>query len=301
MNKTILTSIFILTLSLAFSQNLKQQLWNFANPCNKAIIDGYEESFDKKHKNLKDYCKTCIDDSRNGYLFIEGEWPTCGCSCLNEIGAYRKTNGNYTLLKYESWPCSNSFGIYTNENLIDILPKHFSLKEFNSTAQMDTLNYFHLKMKIPRIGTDTKVKLKLFPLGQVGIGKIGISYNTKNSKKIYWSLSSIEWKIIKHLKNDYQIQLIMDKKINDLPQNIKNKILPQIGIDKAFKSEKELITKLSYIKRVYNAYMSLQYTEIIFSWNRILGRFEIKDKTGKPKQMSFLKFIKESQYLSPAC
>lgn len=301
MKKKILTLVFTCILSFGFAQSLKEQLWNFASHCNEAIIDGYIDASDKEPEKLNDYYNSCIDDSKNGYLFIEGSWPTCGCSCSNEIGAYKKADGSYTLFRYETWPCSNSFGIYTNEKLTNVLPENLSLKTFNSISKIDTLNYFHLKMTIPRVGTDTKVSLKLLPLGQVGVGKVGISYDSKNSKILHPYLYSIKSDIAEDLQNDVQLQLILNKKIGDLPENIKNKILSQIGKNKRFKSEEELITELSYMKKVYDVYSSLQYTEIIFSWNRRLGRFEIKEKTGKPKQASFLEFILKSEYFSALC
>lgn len=301
MHKAILTFIFILTLNLCFSQSLRQQLWDFASDCQKAVSEGYEEIFDKKPESFKDYCRTCIDDSGNGYLFIQGSWPTCGCSCHSEIGAYRKANGKYTLLKYESWPCSNSFGIYSNEKLVDVMPEYLSLKDFNSSADLDTVNYFHLDMEIPRVGTDTKVVLRLFPLGQIGTGTKGISFNTKNSKTLYSSLYSIKRKIINHLKDDNQIELILNGCINELPVEIKTEIESEIGENRRYKTIEELISKLSYIKNVYESYISLQYTEMTFSWNRSSGRFEIKDRSGKPKQMALLEFIQESRFFSLAC
>ncbi len=283
-----------------YTQSLKQQLWEFASKCHEMISQGYEDAFDKKPEKLEDYCYDCVDDSSNGFLYISGSWPTCGCSCYNEIGAYQNIDGSYTLLRYESWPCENSFGIYSNKNIVDVLPKNLSLKTFNPLVQIDTLSYFYLDMRTLSVGTDTKAVLRLFPLGQVGIEKRGISYDTEKSKVLYSSLYSIQ-KIAECLQSDSQLQSIMNKKISDLPKSIKNKILSYIGENREFKSEKELITKLLYLKKVYDIYISLQFTEMTFSWNRKLERFEIKDMAGKPKKISFLKFIKESWYFSYAC
>lgn len=298
------------TFNIGFSQSLKQQLWEFASDCHQAIKEGYEEEFqpggsyvkmDWTDVKLEDYCNSCIDDSGNGYLYIEGSWPTCGCSCHSAIGGYRKANGEYTLIKYEQWPCSNSFGLYSNENLMDVMPEDFSLKSFNSNATFDTINYFHLNVEVPRVGTDTKVSIQLLPLGQIGIGNQGISLNTKNSRKLYYTLYSIEMDIASNLENDAQLQLVLNNKLDQLPQEIRNEILSEIGDEREFKSGEELISQLNYIKTVYEAYTSLEYTKMTFSWNKTLGRFEIKDKSGKPKKLSLLEFIKEARYFSLAC
>jgi len=301
MRNILLLILLTLTFNVGFSQILKQQLWEFASDCHDAIRQGYEDSYDKSPDKLEDYCNTCIDDTSHGYLFIEGSWPTCGCSCHSEIGGYRKANGEYTLIKYEQWPCSNSFGIYSNESLTDIMPEDFSLKSFNSNATYDTINYFHLNVEVPRIGTDTKVSIQLFPLGQIGIGKTGISLNTENSKKLYYTLFSIEMDIASNLEDDSQLRLIINNRLDDLPKEVRKKILSEIGKDREFKTLDDLISQLNYIKTVYEAYNSLEYTKMIFSWNRTSGRFEIKDKSGKPKKLTLLEFIKEARYFSLAC
>jgi predicted house-cleaning noncanonical NTP pyrophosphatase (MazG superfamily) len=300
MYKLLLTFCFTLLFSIGNCQSLKQKLWDFSSACHKAIRQGYEDSYDKEPESLKDYCNTCIDDSGNGYLFIEGSWPTCGCSCHSEIGAFRTSQGNYSLIKYESWPCSNRFGVYSTENIVDIMPENLGLQSFNLQTQNDSINYFHLEMEIPRIGTNTKVKLRLFPIGQVGIGTTGISYNTESSKIIYPQLYSLD-DIIEALGNEQHLNTLMTRELNELPEIVKEKLLSELGESSAFKTVEELMIKLRFIRNIYNKYISLQYDEMILSWNRGEGRFYVKEKLGSPSKMSFYEFIKNANYFSYAC
>ncbi|WP_109831176.1 hypothetical protein [Reichenbachiella versicolor] len=301
MKKLTFTFLLSITFNLVFSQSLKHQLWEFASDCNDAIVQGYEEALDRKPGNFKDYCNTCIDDTANGYLFIQGSWPTCGCSCHMAIGGYKNATGDYTLVKYQLWPCSNSFGIYSNKNVVDLMPEYFSLKAFDPSASIDTINYFYLYLEVPRKGTETKVSIHPFPLGQVGVGTKGISYNTENSEIIYPSLYDVEMDIVDHIQNEEQLELLMNNRIADLPEEVKGKIQKEIGEKRRFKNEEELISKLNYIKEVYDRYSSLKYTEITFTWNREKERFEVKDRTGKPKKQSFLEFVRSANYFSYAC
>lgn len=308
MRNILILILLTLTCNVGFSQSLKQQLWEFVSDCHQAIKQGYEDesqpggsyvNIDWTDVKLEDYCSSCIDDSKNGYLFIEGGWPACGCSCHINVGAYRTNLGEYILMKYETWPCSNKFGMYSSKNLDSVMPKEFDLTSFNDAVKLDSISYFHLKMDIPRIGTDTKVNIRLFPLGQIGKEQKGVSLNTDNSSLIFHphGLRSI----IDELTDEFQLQLIIDSKIDELPDNIKNEIQRNIGKSKTIKSLEDLHSQLKHAKNAFRQYSSLKHTEMIFSWNREQTRFEIKSKSGKPKEMTFYQFLKSANYFSAEC
>ena len=258
--------MFNFVLLISNGQSLRDKLWDFASDCHRNILEGYELSYDSLPTDLSQYCRTCIDDANNGYLFIEGSWPTCGCSCHINVGAYKGNSGDYTLMKYEVWPCSNNFGIYSSENLDDVMPDEFDLTTFNEKAVFDSVSYFHLEMNIPRIGTDTKVSIRLFPIGQIGKGAKGISFNTDNSTVIFNPYHLID--ILDELSDDSQLELILNSRIDELPETIKKEVESKIGESRPYKSIQELQYQLQHTFNAYQQYSSLKYTQMLFSWNR---------------------------------
>ncbi|MBQ0733793.1 hypothetical protein [Aquimarina celericrescens] len=299
--KWVVTLIYCFTIFITNGQSLKEQLWDFATTCNESLRQGYEMNHGFLPTSLNQYCTTCIDDAKNGYLFIEGTYPTCGCYCKSQVGAYKKANGNYVLVKNEFWSCDNNYGIYSTETIDSIMPAGFNLSNFNPSIQKDVLSYFYTEIKIPRIGTDTEITLKPFALGQVGTGNKGFSYNTKNSKIIYSDLFSIKHLIVETLQDESQLNLLMEKKINLLTQKNRQKVLQMIGEKKEFKSINELVERLQFIKKIYEHYVSLGYTKMILSWHREEGRFIIKSKSGKPGKLKFIDFLKTTPCFAYLC
>ena len=89
------------------------------------------------------------------------------------------------------------------------------------------------------------------------------------------------------------------QKISNADNEVINKA---IGTDDSrFKSKQEIRSHLSKLKRVYEAYMSLEYGDLLLGWDRKASRFYIKEKGSSPKRMSFREFLITSEYWGPRC
>lgn len=131
---TKILSIFLIILPLlghGQTQNpLSNILWDRVNHC-------YSQFEDMDEDGLPDFDK--VDDSRNGYLKIWGEWPTCGCGCSSTVGAYKNSQGAYTILQSDQANCSWERKLSSNRELSDILPESFGIQSFSSTPIEETL------------------------------------------------------------------------------------------------------------------------------------------------------------------
>ena len=93
--------VFLLFMIMSFAANsyaqktLSQQLWDQVQAC-------YSNFEDMDEDGKPDF--TAVDDSRNGYLQISGDWPTCGCGCTSTVAAFKNHSGKYTFLNVPRSP-----------------------------------------------------------------------------------------------------------------------------------------------------------------------------------------------------
>lgn len=279
--------------------SLEKMLWEAVKTCDEAIKENNAdataegEEIDKK----VDY------QAKNGYLSIEGSWPTCGCGCKSTAAGFKDSKGNFTILQYENWNCEDKFGgIRSNKKLEDLMPEGFGLNAFSDQKiETNGNSYFHLIADVPAKGTDTKVTLELFPLGMMAQSKNGLSYNTDyttiKKMSIYNAMS-----IIEKIENQKQLDAMLNNQYSNLPKAVLDEIKDNIGENQTFDSQEDFHKTLLSLHEYYKSYSKLNYTEIILAWNKETARFSIKSKSGSPKKFSsFLDFLKNATFYSPKC
>ncbi len=278
------------------SQTLKNDLWSFTSSCKGSLINGYQESNDALPSTPQDYCDNYIDDTKNGYLYIEGSWPTCGCGCEVEIGGYKRSNGEYIFLSFNKWSCENYTYLKSNIPLDSLLPEKFSLETFGANGFNDSLNYFFLDVNIPRTGTDTRIKLELYPVGIVSHGNSGVAFKEERPTVIYGNISYLLDGL-----NELEYYIVTHEKTAELSEENKAKLIKKLNDRDGSFVWDDFLESMSYINRIYKAYNSIENTEIVLSWNREIGRFEIKSKTSPPKRVSLEQFLSLVKFYSPSC
>jgi len=276
--------------------SLDEQLWKFVATCKDAIINpSYaENNYDE-----------IVDDAKNGYLHIEGDFPTCGCACSSTVGGYKKADGSYTLLKYEEWSCSTDYGVYSNENLSEILPEGFGLAMFFAAkgALTDTLQIgqFYVEVEIPRYGTETILNLKLMPLGLNNPCQGGICLRTvTDDQGFVYPREIID--LSKELDSNDDLLKIMKGNYESLTPSISELLNSFFNQEYKDYTEQDFNKELRSMYTRYQVYQKLKYTTLIMDWNREEGRFYIKDKKENKKELeSFLQFLKAGNYYAPGC
>jgi len=192
--------IFIPVLGYGQTTNsLSEMLWNRAiNRCSIEVEDG-----------------GMVDDSTNGYLAIPGGGDgMCGCSVI--VGAYKNNSDEYIFLQFDEGHCNWSKVISSNKNLVEILPEGFGINDFISQPISYKINHpiFFAKFEIPRVGTDTKVKLQVIPFGLKQKGRSLLCYGywqegawpATNCKNLS-SIQRVAWKIQDGKTLDYLFRL----------------------------------------------------------------------------------------------
>ncbi|MCW3789702.1 hypothetical protein [Plebeiibacterium sediminum] len=293
-------NIFLIILSviplLGFGQSqksLSEILWSRVSHC-------YSMFEDMDDDGVPDFNK--IDDSKNGYLKISGSWPTCGCSCSSTVGAYKNNEGEYIILQSDKELCSWERKISSNKNINEILPIDFGINSFLSEKlEIKYSNpIFFIDVEIPRVGTDTKVKIELVPLGLFPYGDnlICFEYGQNKSCKSLYLFKDIVNKMTDINTLDYLLAGEFEK-IN----TVDNKLIQKgIGTDDSrFDSLNEMQEYLLRVKKVYDIYCKLETKELILGWNRIESRFYIKRKGECIVQVSFIDFLKSSEYWDWMC
>ncbi|HQJ75137.1 MAG TPA: hypothetical protein PKW14_06125 [Bacteroidota bacterium] len=296
MKKFILFFLILIPI-ICFTQtksSLSKILWDRVNRCYSMFVD---EDGDGKPEFNK------IDDSKNGYLQISGNWPTCGCSCTSTVGAYKNNVGDYILLQSEKFTCNWEKKISSNKELKDILPESFGIKDFISEPINEKIDHpiFFVDFIIPRIGTDTRLKIELIPFGLKpdGNGLICFEFKEKNGFSNCKSLYRIR-EIADKIQDEKTLEYILNGNFDNISRDDKKIIMETIGDDDSrFKSKEELQRSLLELRKIYNIYIKLDNTELILGWNR--EKFFIKEKQGKPEKISFKKFLIKNEYWSPIC
>ncbi len=106
-----------------------------------------------------------VNDLRNGYMSIEGSYPTCGCSCSSAAAAFKTEAGTYKFLAYNESGCD-----WTSElggkDWKDVLPTNIRAEFGWGLQSYEGDAVFFLKAKLPRKGTGLELSLGLMPFGQ---------------------------------------------------------------------------------------------------------------------------------------
>jgi hypothetical protein len=294
--KTFINFAFLFLPIFSFAQvnTLNDQLWTRVMTC-------YDMFEDSNEDGLPDFDK--IDDAKNGYLKISGTWPTCGCSCNSTVGAYKNKKGTYTMLQSDGVTCSWERKISSDRNLIDVLPAGFGLENFsNQDLNSEILApAFFFNFDIPRYGTETKVSIELVPFGLTPDGEdihcFEYKEDTENGNVI--SLLSIR-DIAEQIKNEKTLDYILSGEFDKILD------VDMIAIERTFDenfftSIEDIREHLWTLKKIYNIYNKLEYTELTLDWNIENSRFYIKSKGKKAVKMSFRQFLKDGLYWNPIC
>lgn len=271
---------------------LSSILWSRVSKCH-AMFEEMNSDFNK------------VDDSKNGYLEISGEFATCGCSCHSTVGAYKNSEDAYVILQSDEFVCAWEKSISSNLALKEILPIDFGIKSFTLKPIKHEFKHpiFFLNFEIPRIGTDTKVTIELIPFGLNPEGKALACFNYaeleghSNSKSLY----EIE-KIARRIESDKTLDYIISGNFNEI-SNHDSKIINEAigkGSDK-FDSKTELQNYFLELKAIFDTYQSLDFLQITLGWNRQESKFYVKAKKENTLSITFRKFLKENKYWSPVC
>ena len=294
--KNIMLILIVLISTIGFGQTqktLSDILWSRVNSC-------YSMFEDMDDDGIPDFNK--IDDSKNGYLKISGSWPTCGCSCSSEVGAYKNSKGEYIILQSDQVECSWERKISSNHDLIGILPDGFGINNFTSEPVKNEKDYsiFFLNVEIPRIGTDTKVKIELIPFGLFPKGEklICYEYQQEDSHKSIYGIRDVA----KKMSDTETINFLLDGSFDKISPIDNQLILKEIGTDDSrFKSIEEMREYLINLKYVYGLYCKLETNELILGWNRNESRFYVKEAGEKIPKITFREFLINKRYWSWMC
>ena len=276
--------------------NLKEQLWN--------RIQSITEYTDSNSIGGMEDLITVIDDTKNGYLKVSGEFPPCGCLTSETVAAFKDINGNYTLLEEETNACNWKYSILSNKKIATILPADFGIENFIPAIKQDTTKQalFFLTFDIPRYGTATKVTLELIPLGM----------SIKSDTPLVYHISQeVKNTTLKELKKMHQLVLSLSDEGIDLISKGKNKILSNNNLkvlnhyQQNYKenSLEFFRNHLKHLKRIYNLYRQIKYKSILLKWDKTTAKFYIKEKEKSVKKMSFHQFVRSSllRYWSANC
>lgn len=294
--KNFILILIVIIPSIGFGQTpktLSEILWSRVNNCYSMFEDWDDDGVPEFDK---------IDDSKNGYLKISGSWPTCGCSCSSEVGAYKNGNREYIILQSDRVECSWERKVSSNKDLKSVLPLNFGINQFTS-EEIDWKNdysIFYVDVEIPRIGTDTKVRIELVPFGLLPQGENPICFEYKQEKPNK-SLHGIR-NVAKEMSDENTINYLLEGSFEKISSEDNQLISKEIGTDDSrFKSIAEIQEYLLHLKTVYDIYSGLKTNELIFGWNRNESRFFIKEEGERLPQISFVEFLIDNKYWSWMC
>lgn len=296
MIKPIAFALTLLCSLSGFGQNLSQQLWQRSQNCHSM----FEDMDDDGHVDYDEI----VDDSKNGYLYISGTWPACGCGCSSTVAAYKSTKGDYTFIEKESWNCSWQYHVSSNKNLDAILPKQLLNKFFSEPIEnYENQAMFYLNIDIPQIGTDTKIYLLPIPFGlhiksnNVITYAIGESEGYANCK----SLHGIK-NIVANMQDKQTLTYLTNNEFEKIGEHDIQLINNSIGNDDSrFNSKSDLLVNLKSIEKVYKAYLQIAHEYIVLGWDRTNARFYIKETGNQVEKISFEAFLLKFEYWQAMC
>lgn len=286
-------NIFCFELYTQAQSSLSKTLWNRVNKCYSNFEDMDDDGF-------PDF--DLIDDTKNGFLHIYGEWPTCGCSCSSTVGAYKNKNGAYIFLQADEYVCSWEKKISSNKLLKDILPANFGINSFTSQkiAEKAENAILFANFDVPQKGTDTRVKLELIPFGifQKGNNFVCLEYVQGESAKSLIGIRGIAEGMADTNTLNYLLKGSFDK-INAADMKlISSKIREGVYY---FSSLKEIQHYLTQLHKAYIIYSKLEVDELLLGWDKEKSKFYIKEKGKKISHTTFAKFLLANSYWDYMC
>jgi len=291
--------LIVIVLSLLFNNKVSSQITfknnnETKNNLKKYLWSRIQSTQDYTDKNGKiDPFITVIDDSKNGYLKVSGEYPPCGCPISETVAAFKDIKGNYTLLEKETKACNWKHQLSSNKALVAIFPENFGITTFIPTLK-DTFTeqaLFYLEVEIPRFGTEIKTRVKLIPYGMTIKSENLLIYKFSEEEK------NAHLKELKKLKklflklSNEAIEQIYQNNCKNLSKN-DLKILKQYKLKNKDNSIKNLQIELIKLRKIYNLYSNIHYKSITLDWNKTTAKFYIKEKQNTKKTITFFQFLR---------
>ncbi|MBK8011256.1 MAG: hypothetical protein IPK13_07885 [Deltaproteobacteria bacterium] len=263
-----------------------KRLRNFAGECYGLVEPGPD------HK--------LVEEPKNGYLHVEGSYPTCGCGCSVTVGAYRRTSGAHVMLKREEWTCEQAIGLSASVPLSSILPMGVGLATFGAKPPASDEARFFLDVEIPRHGTKTVLLLRMLPFGVRATCAHGLCVDMLDRDNTRRDSLELVWKLVHATSDPAVLEAFMNQGV------VSPEWMREVAsmLDHHIKTVDDLRKELLALRRTYEIYQSLATTRVTLSWNRVASRFDVANKKAQPSpppRRTFLEFLKESHFWQPVC
>jgi len=271
-------------------QSLSEQLWERVQSCYALFEDNNDDG--KLDAEI-------IDDTENGFLKVSGTIGTCGCSCSETIAAFKDKNGNYTFLNQEKSDCSWLHKVFSSKDLSNIFPENFSINTFIPTIENTNKGraLFYLDIDIPRTGTDTKVTLKIIPVGMnIQSDKLLVSDISDEGKMNYLQNLQFIPQLLTELSEE-SVQLILNYQSDKLSKKDTDLIVTTLKKFNQDPTTDWLENKLNDLKKIYDIYLSIEHSTVTLGWNGAKAKFYIKKKGEPVMPISFDEFLMNKDIL----
>lgn len=277
---------FATTFNSSAQKSLKKILWKSVDSCYNEIKEDGGNFIELK------------EDISNGYLRVHGFTGTCGCGCFKEVAAFKTVKGNFVTLVRENNACYFSYKIASNKNLQDIFPKEVSISTFISKVDASR---FYFDIKPPQNGTKVTLTIKPIPLGVENINKTPFDYKTNTKIENFQFFQNFVHKI----KDGSTLDFILKKNYTAINKKELSLINEKIKLESRYDSKnwnlEKISSKLAKLYKIYQDFESRNYDAFILDWNREFGKFYIKKRIKKQKSITFLQFLKETNFWRAIC
>ena len=262
MNNFKILGFCLLISFFAHAKTPKEQLLALTNQC----LENFDESEEAK----------IINDFKNGYREVSGNFPTCGCFCKSAATYFVGKDRRKLFLSTFFESCDQIFSFKSSTPFLDLLPAEFSLKSFlqESSGKQDKESYFFIKVELPRKGTDLILELEFLQAGK---------------------------------KKECPRYLCFDNSSSELPSEFMNR--PEII--RTAKTEKELLQfigskhekaqVIEHLKMLYQSSKQVKYKRVILKWDKKQFKFKVKKKVPAEPYKDFLDFSRKVPFFTPAC
>ena len=296
MKRALILFFLIFTTVLTFGQKtLSEQLWEQVQDC-------YANFEDMDDDGKLDY--DAVDDSRNGYLKISGDWPTCGCGCTSTVAAFKDHSGKYAFLKKEEYSCDWVQMVSSNRPMKDILPVGFGIKSFIPNEEIPQVEnaIFYYDMEIPQYGTDSKISIHLIPFGLYMKSNSALSNGYKQDwdNQNFSMLSPLK-RLGEEILDDQVLFDIANADFDKLIEEDQRLIEEVIDESPHIQSPADVSMLLNDIYTAYKYYLSIKHKSFLLGWDKAKSRFYIKSKGEEVELMTFKQFIEEAIFWGPIC
>lgn len=263
------------------------------------------------HRDTDEKSRTTItDDAANGYLRVFYEDEGCGCPFDTTVAAYKKADGEFTILKTYWDGCGNQRTFSANTDLASVLPEDFGLQTFvpNSMEKAYDIDsaVFYLNVELPRNGTDTKIDLSYIPFGlqveptdQVLAHSYARKADENGSNSVY--MEEIQ-DMFRKLSDEKTILHILNGGAEKITEGDKGIVKCLYGEGNRYRSIAELSVPIAELRAIYETSKDVEYKSVILGWNRETSRFYVKKKIkNNAPERSFLEFVRQFPFLMAVC